>query len=134
MHVTSAKRNRRFRQTIVLRHYTTVWRRNKHRKIDFLVESLVWPKRNRIPRIAVQRRWRLLKGGTETATVRARSGGCLPRWRASVNISMAWPVLGGTKIVASSRPSLTQAWPVLGKPSQPRNGRLSQRSFSVSSG
>src|SRR2546430_116775 len=70
----------------------------------------------------------------ETGTVRARSGGCLPRWKASTNISMAWPVLGGIKMVAARRPLLTQAWPVWGRPSQPRNGKLSQRSFSVSSG
>src|SRR5262245_16338140 len=40
------KRSSGIRETIVQRHYTTTWRINKHRKIDFLGESLLWRKRN----------------------------------------------------------------------------------------
>jgi len=46
MRVTSAKPSNGIRQTIVLRHYTTAWRINKHRKIDFLGESPLWRERN----------------------------------------------------------------------------------------
>src|SRR5215472_8986516 len=112
-----------------------VMERKQASKIDFL-EAFFLRRGERPPSENAngQRRLSSLSGGTETGTVRARSGGCLPRWKASTNISMAWPALGGTKIVAASSPLLTQAWPVLGRPSHPRNGKLSQRSFSFSSG
>ena len=47
---------------------------------------------------------------------------------------MAWPLFGGTKMVAVSSPLRTQDCPVFGRPSQPRNGRSSQRSRSISDG
>jgi len=58
-------------------------------KIDFLKEPAYRMGKADCEEPNIQRRLSSLIGGIETGTVRARSGGCLPRCKASTNISMA---------------------------------------------
>src|SRR5579885_1884994 len=128
------------------RHYTTEEGRHKLQNRFFSTETAVPrsqkmadrpPKRTK-PwyELSYQRATGLisLSGGTELADVSTRSGTGFPRNIPSTSISMAWPALGGTKIVAASIPLRTQACPVFGKPSQPVNGSFNQRSRSASLG
>src|SRR5271165_1942737 len=126
----------RFRRVKLLDGHWQASRRSREmRTTDF---SGIIRRENRGRATIVQRTYlwgrRVSSGGTETATVMARSGGFLEFCSASTSISIACPALGGIWMVAVRSPLSTQACPVFGRPSHPKYGMPSQRSRSISEG
>lgn len=65
--------------------------------------------------------------GIDAAGASTRRGGTARAAIALAIISTALPALGGIKIVAVSKPLLTQACPVFGTPSHPKHGMDAKR-------